>query len=164
MVLKYLSSLFAIIMMALVIGCVTMDTTMRLYVGMSKTELRKMLLFTTSPSDDPFLTRAMSGWFFDGKREVVFAPSKKIFYVFDQVTRPGSSGDYGNGRLIWWESSESELRRKLAHLASKDPRKLSIPVSNSITNTESAAEGEIAEQESLPSSSSNVRKPMAPIK
>ena len=70
-------------------------------IGMSKNELRSAL-YTTYPSEDPFLNTGSSKMFYKENKEIIFASAQTVFYVFRNVTKSIKSARYGNGYLENW--------------------------------------------------------------
>jgi hypothetical protein len=101
------------------ISCVTIDTSDRLRKGMSKTALEDILVFTTTPNDDPFLS-PVSEWDEGDSLEILYAQGRKYFYVFTDVTRPTSASNRGNGLLHSWYPNLYSARAAVDKLQRKE--------------------------------------------
>jgi hypothetical protein len=106
----------ALTLLAILTGCATVDTTDRLVVGMTKSELRTLLTWSTTLSDDPFINR--DGYYSENEIEIVSAgESARIHYVFVRVTRGMISGvQPGNGILHSWHTTRSDARAEVARI------------------------------------------------
>jgi len=65
--------------------------------GMSQSKLKKVIYWDgrfaiggTSSKDDPFLKGCSREYYSDSKQEILIPKSKKIYFVFENVTSPGS--------------------------------------------------------------------------
>ena len=98
----------------LMTGCTTagdVASSGGLRVGMSKSEVRNALLYTTL-AEDPFLTGCRRRYYDDLKLEILAAESETLYLIFAYVSRPTTGcGSDGNGALRYWTSSYEEMMR-----------------------------------------------------
>jgi hypothetical protein len=97
-------------------GCISSQNILsegKLNKGMSKSELRNILLFSYS-GDDPFILGGGSEWFSSQNKEIVWGEKRNIFFVFKNVSEQISCGillcKNGNGTLDFWHSNLVEAR------------------------------------------------------
>ena len=111
----------ALTLLAILTGCVAVDTTDRLFKGMAKSELRSVLLFTTM-GENPFLPSNSPDSLFDVENQIEIISvneSSRIHYVFVGVSIPNSvksNGNGGNGILHSWHTTRSNARAEVASI------------------------------------------------
>lgn len=99
----------------------------KIYVGMNKDQLRERLLWDSSPGDDAFLNSGFRAYYPDKRMEILAGSNKQIFYVFQNVTIPttsGFAGSRGNGTLLsyhWsYQSALNEVFAKNENTVTKN--------------------------------------------
>ena len=98
---KKITLFFAILLLAACASNQSLVQSNKIYVGMSKHQLRQTLLWDSSIGDDAFLTSGFKAYYPDKNMEILAGSNKQIFYVFNNVTIPaGGIGSYGNGTLL----------------------------------------------------------------
>lgn len=80
-------------------------------VGMTKSELRSALLYTTL-AEDPFLSGCRRRHYADLKLEILAAESQTMYFIFENVYRPTTGcGSDGNGTLKYWTRSYEQAMK-----------------------------------------------------
>jgi hypothetical protein len=80
-------------------------------VGMTKSEVRSALLYTTL-AEDPFLNGCRRRYYPDLKLEILAAESETMYFIFEDVYRSTTGCGYdGNGALRYWTSSYEQVMR-----------------------------------------------------
>ena len=113
---KFFSLIFILIFFY---GCATgtsVVTSGEVYRNMSKNDLRNVL-FKVYPGDDPFISGSFSKYDSSKKKEIVAGESRKVYYVFKNVSKPIKCGlvycNYGNGKLESWHFNYSDALASL---------------------------------------------------
>ena len=126
----------AIILSFLLSSCTTTEKILsdnKIYEDMSKSELRDLFIYSTA-GDDPFFPDGGSEFFADHSVEIIWPSSKKLFYVFKNVSEQRSCGvmlcKVGNGTLKSWHNSLNEARASLPKT-----KKTTSKITNSETKT-----------------------------
>ena len=121
-----MKKLLGIIVLGLVLqGCVTTESLVssdKFKKDMSKHEFSDV--FSNSYlSDTPLYPDGGSEFFASSGNEIVWAPNRKQFFVFKNVSEPVSCGTFlckiGNGTLASWHSTLDQARASISESSSK---------------------------------------------
>jgi hypothetical protein len=128
-----------IILSILVSSCVTTDqiiSSNKLKVDLSKSEFEDVF-YNSSIFEDPLIPGSGSEFYPDNDVEIIWAKSKKLFYVFENVFEPITCGMFmcniGNGNLSSWHEDLIPARDEISK---KLNIKLGEPISGKDINTD----------------------------
>ena len=109
-----------IILSILVSSCVTTDqiiSSNKLKVDLSKSEFEDVF-YNSSIFEDPLIPGSGSEFYPDNDVEIIWAKSKKLFYVFENVFEPITCGIFmcniGNGNLSSWHEGLIPARNAIS--------------------------------------------------
>ena len=110
-----MKKLLAILVLSLSLaGCATHEnivSSTTFYKGMSKNKI-KDIFYWGEANADPFLS-CFKEYYQEQQTEIIAGKSKKLYFVFENVTKPRVTckyGDRGNGTLLLWTSNYSEAK------------------------------------------------------
>ena len=128
-----------IILSILVSGCATTDTILsenKLKTNMSKSEFEDVFI-ASYVYDDPLIPGSGSEFYPDNDVEIIWAKSKKLFYVFENVFEPITCGMFmcniGNGNLSSWHEDLIPARNAISKKLNVE---LGEPISGKDINTD----------------------------
>ena len=128
-----------IILSILVSSCVTTDqiiSSNKLKVDLSKSEFEDVF-YNSSIFEDPLIPGSGSEFYPDNDVEIIWAKSKKLFYVFENVFEPITCGMFmcniGNGNLSSWHEDLIPARNAISKKLNVE---LGEPISGKEINTD----------------------------
>ena len=148
-----MKKLLGIVVLGLLLtGCATTESLIssgKFKKDMSKSEFNDAFM-TSYPSDMPLYPDGGSEFFASSANEIIWAPNRKQFYVFKNVSEPVSCGiilcKIGNGTLESWhntlESARASLPKKLikeTQSSTSSQTNTSNTTSNNTTSTTSSS-------------------------
>ena len=128
-----------IILSILVSSCVTTDqiiSSNKLKVNLSKSKFEDVF-YNSSIFEDPLFPGSGSEFYPDNDVEIIWAKSKKLFYVFENVFEPITCGIFmcniGNGNLSSWHEDLIPARNAISKKLNVE---LGEPISGKEINTD----------------------------
>ena len=131
-----------ILVLGLLTSCVTGESIVssgKIYKGMSKQQLQDVL-FVSYPSDDATIPNRFSKYLPEKNIEIIAGRGQRVFYVFENVTRPSTCGlllcDLGPGSLKSWHynlnAALETTKNKTVKIVKKDKKPKTSKPKNTI--------------------------------